>query len=256
MFSIESAIPSLISDKLFFIGNFPVTNTVMTMLLVDLAIILIIFAYKNSIKTIPGKFQLIVEMIYSGIYGFVDQITADKQLTKLIFPISGAIFLFILLGNLLLSLPVIPAFTYDGVSLFRTITNDFNTTFAMSTSVVLIIQGMSVGKWGIFGHIFKYIKIPTLIEGFKKGPMDAFMAFIDFLLGALDIVGEIAKTISMALRLLGNVFSGEVLMALVIGLFAIALPIPVIILSSFSGIIQAIIFTALTSAYLTLALKE
>ena len=66
-------------------------------------------------------------------------------------------------------------------------------------------------------------------------------------------MGEFAKTLSLALRLFGNIFAGEVLIGVIMGIFAYALPIPFIFLEVLVGIIQATVFALLVLAFLVVA---
>ena len=68
-------------------------------------------------------------------------------------------------------------------------------------------------------------------------------------LRTLDIVSELAKIFSLSLRLFGNIYAGEVLLVMIFGALAFALPSLWMSLSLFFGIIQAIVFGALAAAY-------
>lgn len=81
------------------------------------------------------------------------------------------------------------------------------------------------------------------------------MAIIDFIIGLLDIVSEFAKIISLSLRLFGNMYAGEILATLILGSFAYVIPIAWTSMSLLSGVIQAIVFGSLTTAYYMLAVK-
>jgi F-type H+-transporting ATPase subunit a len=69
-------------------------------------------------------------------------------------------------------------------------------------------------------------------------------------------VGEVAKVVSLSLRLFGNVFAGEVLLTVMLGLFAFILPIPFMFLELLVGIVQATVFAMLTLAYLVVATDD
>jgi len=67
---------------------------------------------------------------------------------------------------------------------------------------------------------------------------------------------EFAKVLSLSLRLFGNVFAGEVLLTVMLGLFAYIVPIPFLFLELLVGVVQATVFAMLTLAYLTVATDE
>ena len=76
---------------------------------------------------------------------------------------------------------------------------------------------------------------------------------MSFFVGILELVSEMGKLISFTFRLFGNIFAGEVLMTVMLGLFSLFLPIPFIFLEILVGAIQATVFAMLTLAYLTVA---
>ncbi len=79
-----------------------------------------------------------------------------------------------------------------------------------------------------------------------KGP-------IDFFVGILELISEIAKIISFAFRLFGNIFAGEVLLTVMAFLFPFILPLPFLGLEVFVGFIQALVFVMLSLVFLRLA---
>ncbi|MBP9758407.1 F0F1 ATP synthase subunit A [Candidatus Dojkabacteria bacterium] len=257
MFSIESEIPSLKPDIL--VDNFfgmSITNSMTSAIVMTIFFLLLGIVAVSRFGIKPNKFQLYIELFYLAIQNFVKGIINDDGLSRLLFPVLGTLFFYILFSNIFTIFPFISAIQFDGKSLFRTHTFDINTTLAFSLSIVLISQLMTIRKFGILNYIFKFVKIPVVILGFKKGLASGILSIIDFMIGFLDVVSEFAKIVSLALRLFGNMFAGDMLMALVIGFFAIVLPLPVIFLGLFSGVVQAIIFTALTTTYLVLSVKE
>jgi F-type H+-transporting ATPase subunit a len=73
------------------------------------------------------------------------------------------------------------------------------------------------------------------------------------MVGLIEIVSEIAKVLSLSLRLFGNIFAGEVLISVIGALVAALVPTPFMLLELLVGLIQATVFTMLTLVYLTLA---
>jgi F-type H+-transporting ATPase subunit a len=79
--------------------------------------------------------------------------------------------------------------------------------------------------------------------------MAVFESLIGLFIGFMDIIGEIAKILSMTLRLFGNIYAGEVMTVVFYSLFSLLAPFPWHGLSAFSGIIQALVFTLLTIVF-------
>ena len=79
------------------------------------------------------------------------------------------------------------------------------------------------------------------------------VACVEFIVGFIEIFSEIAKMVSLSLRLFGNVFAGEVLLTVLAGLIAYVVPLPFMFLEILVGIVQAVVFSMLTLVYLTMA---
>lgn len=117
---------------------------------------------------------------------------------------------------------------------------DLNTTLALALIAFAAIQYWGFKVSGI-GYLKKFINL--------KGP-------IDFYVGILEIVSDISKILSFAFRLFGNVFAGEVLLAVMAFLFAFLLPIPFYALEFFVGFIQALVFAMLTGVFINVAVAH
>ena len=106
---------------------------------------------------------------------------------------------------------------------------------------------------GVFTHLGKFVQIGGIIKSFRKGPIAIFTAIIEFFVGILEIISEIAKILSLSLRLFGNIFAGEVLITVIGSLVAVFIPAPFMLLEILVGLIQASVFAMLTLVYLTVA---
>ena len=256
MIQIPSEIPAVGSDILFNIGGFPVSNSILLVWLITLgALVFSIFIKKNT-KIIPKRWQTIVEILFESMEGLITQITGDIRITRKIFPLIASLFIFIGLSNLItLVIPFLGSFTYNGMTLFRTPTADFNTTVSLAFAMVVYVQFESIRRWGLLKHLSQYFQFQALIEGFKKGIGEGFIAIINFLIGLLDIVSEVAKVISLSFRLFGNMYAGEVLATILLSLLAFVVPSAWMTMNLLAGFIQAMVFGALTTAYYTLATK-
>ena len=74
--------------------------------------------------------------------------------------------------------------------------------------------------------------------------------------GLIEIVSELAKVLSLSLRLFGNIFAGEVLISVISALVGLLVPTPFMLLELLVGLIQASVFAMLTIVYLTVATME
>ncbi|MBU3896291.1 F0F1 ATP synthase subunit A, partial [Patescibacteria group bacterium] len=128
-------------------------------------------------------------------------------------------------------------------------------TLSLAAAMILLVQASSIKKWGMLKHLSNYFKFYEVINGFKKGISSGFMGIIHFLIGLLDIVSEIARIISLSVRLFGNMFAGEMLAVILLGFFAFVLPVAWMTMNLLTGFIQAMVFGSLTAAYYSLAVK-
>lgn len=255
-FQFERPIASVGPDTVFHIGNFAIANTTLYLLAIALILAILANIAIRRFTLVPGKTQSVIESVYEWLVGLVQQITGNEARARKIFPVIGALFLFIALSNYAGLIPGAGAITLGGVSLFRTPTADFNTTFALAFGAILAINVISIREWGVFGHLGKFFKFKEIYLGFKKGIGPGFMAFVDFFIGLLDIIGEAAKVVSLSLRLFGNMYAGEVLMTILIGSFAYVVPSLWLAMSVLSAAVQAIVFTSLVTVFYTLAVKN
>ncbi|MDD5172908.1 MAG: F0F1 ATP synthase subunit A [Patescibacteria group bacterium] len=249
--------PNIAPEIIFNIGSFPVTNSLIMTWLIILIIIAICFFTSKKLKLKPGSKQNIIEILYQGIYGLIDQTTGDKKYTKKLLYLIAPLFIFIGLANLLgIIIPFLSSITYKGMSVFRTPTTDFNITVSLALAMILLIQWVSIRKRGLFSHFLKYFQFHEIIKGFGKGINAGIMGIINFILGLMDIITEFARIISLSVRLFGNIFAGETLAIIILGGLAYILPSVWMAMNLFTGTIQAMVFGCLTTAYYMLAVKE
>jgi len=124
------------------------------------------------------------------------------------------------------------------VPLFRSVNSDLNATLSWAIISVFLAQIFGMSSLGTFSYLKKYFD---------------FSNPINFFVGILEIVGEIAKIISFSFRLFGNVFAGEVLLVVMTMLAPYLAPLPFYGLEIFVGFIQALVFTMLSLVFIKMA---
>lgn len=254
---IPSEKPALQPETVFHIGDWPITNAMLLLWLMTIILVIIALAIKHKAAIKPsGRFMHIVEIIYGAMYGLVKNLAGGDKYVRAVFPLTGALFIFIGFGNLIGLTPVINGITYRGIAVFRTPTNDFNVTFSLALGMVILVQLISIRDWGFFGHLGKYIKIKEVILGFKKSVGAGFMSLIDLFIGFTDIIAEIARVISLSLRLFGNMYAGDFLTVILFGALAYGLPSVWLAMNLLVAVVQAMIFGSLTTIYYVMARKE
>lgn len=247
--------PTIQPELLFQLKGFPVTNAILTGFLITVFLFFIVVFIKKRMKMIPGRLQLLAEITVESFLHLLEQITGTRKRAEQLLPLIGALFLYVGISNIITLIPPFSAFSFAGVPMFRTPTNDFNTTFSFALAMIVLINVVSIKNAGLFSYLGKFIKIKGIYLGFKKGLGAGAMAIVEFLIGLLDIISELAKIISLSLRLFGNMYAGDVLLVILFGAFALAAPTIWIGMSLLTGVLQALVFGALTAAYFTLAVQ-
>ncbi len=255
------ALPPLVAEPIFYLGSFPVTNAYINSCLVVLFFIIAGFILRKKTAMIPQGLQNFAEGVLEFILGYMDSVTHDRKKSMKFLPIIGALFLFILLSNWIGLLPgtgtigrwLIHEGHLELVPIFRPANTDLNMTLAMAVFAVIASHVIGIATIGFFKYANKFIKIGDLIHGFKKGGANIMVAVIEFGVGLIEIFSEVAKIVSLSLRLFGNVFAGEVLLTVLASLIAYFIPLPFMLLEILVGLIQATVFAMLTLVYLTMA---
>lgn len=213
-------------------GPVNLKTLVMTWVVMLLVALFTVAATRNMRVDRPGKLQLMVEELFQFLRGLVyDNLDPKKGagLMALIF----SLFIYLLFCNL-----------WGLVPTMMSPTADVNTTLGMAIMVFILVQILGIKYKG--GKFFKHF-----IE-----PFPFFLPLV--------IVEELAKPVTLAFRLYGNIYAGEVLIAVLLGLIPLTADLLGGFLASviwlgfsiFVGFIQAFIFTMLTIAYISQAVES
>lgn len=246
-------IPPMAPETLFHIGNIPVTNTIINTWLAGIIFLVVGIFISKNISLRPGKHQNFWEYILELIMGYFDQVTGSRSKTLRFLPIAGSMFFFILLSNWLGLLPGTGSLLFKHELLLRPANTDLNLTVAMALTAVILSHVYAILSIGFFVHLNKFIQLGSLARSFKKGPVGILTGVIEFAVGLIEIVSEVAKVLSLSLRLFGNIFAGEVLMTVIASIVAVLMPTPFMMLELLVGLIQAGVFSMLTIVYMTVA---
>jgi F-type H+-transporting ATPase subunit a len=137
-----------------------------------------------------------------------------------------------------------PAVPWVVTPFVRPPSTDLNTTLGLALSAIVMIQLAGFRALGL-GYLVKFFNFTTLL----KSPLGG----IDLAVSLLELIGEFAKILSFAFRLLGNVFAGSVLLFVMTFLVPVLVPWPFFLLEFFVGLIQALVFGLLTAIFMALA---
>jgi F-type H+-transporting ATPase subunit a len=151
---------------------------------------------------------------------------------------------------------------YILVPMFRAATTDLNVTLALAFISVILTQYFGVKALGV-GYFGKFIAIGGIVKAFTKPGLGCggriaafFMGLIDIFIGVVETISEIGKIVSFSFRLFGNIFAGEVLLAVMAFLVPYLISLPFYGLEIFVGFVQALVFMMLTVAFFVVAMSH
>lgn len=235
----------LTAETIFTLGGLPITNTILAtwlgMLVLVVVALLTARAMRNGHRGFWGGFALLLE----GLFTFLEDLLGFES-TKRLMPVLGTFFLFIISANWLGLVPGFGSITAtvgeEHLPILRGATTDVHTTLALGILSILVIQIWGLTQQGL-PYLKKYLNF--------SGPW--YFTPIYIFVGLLEIVSEFAKILSFGFRLFGNIFAGEVLLSIMIGLIPLVIPSVFYGLELFVGFIQAFVFVLLSAVFLKLA---
>lgn len=233
---------SLIAEPIFHLGAFPITNTILNTLFVDLVLLAFVLVLRKNLSLIPNFLQNATESIIKTFYDLTELIAQERA--KKIFPYFMSFFIFILIANWS---ELIPGFSSIGffhhtehgkelIPFFRSATSDLNATLALAMISAVSTHILSIKLLGIKEYLGRF---------FSLNPINLFV-------GLLEIVSEFTKVVSLSFRLFGNIFAGGVVLGIISGISALIIPIPFFLLEIIVGLVQALIFATLTMVFMSI----
>jgi F-type H+-transporting ATPase subunit a len=199
--------------------------------------------YKKR-QLIPGPFQNVVEMIFEWLYDMIYAMLGDE--TDRYVPFLVTLFLYILFMNLMGLIPFL-----------LSPTSAINVTASLAITVFLYVQYTALTRLGPLKYLHHLAGEPTSV-------ITWCLAVINL---PLHIIGEFVKPTSLALRLMGNIFGEDILIAAMVllgimflGLFGspIGFPfqLPFYFLAMLTSTIQALVFTMLATSYIMMVVPH
>ena len=239
--------PPIKPEPVFGIGSLVITNSMVGAMLAFVVTILLVSVLTRKLVERPGKLQTAVEYAIGGLYNFAKG--AGGSTGASLFPLFGGLFIWLLVNNWIALIPGFGQVLVRGPEgeypLFRAANADFNNTLALALMVFFLIHIYGVRTHGI-GYFAEFINLPALLRGRP----------IDFVVGIFHTIGEFAKIISLSFRLFANIYGGEILIAVIVGLAGpvavIFYGLEVVIVST----IQALIFGLLALIYISLVSEQ
>lgn len=241
---------SLAAERIGTLWGIPITNTLLTEWVVMALLIGAAFFIGRKPQMLPAKVQAAFEWLFEYVLEFMEQTLGSRKLALRFFPLITTIFLFILFSNWFDFFPLIGSVGFfvptgeghEFVPLFRAVNTDLNVTLAIAAIAYLVIEITGIVVLGFLKYGSKFVNL-------KKGALGFFMGLIEF-------VSNLARLISFSFRLFGNIFAGEVLVAVIVSFLPFVLPVPIMLFETFVGFVQAAIFALLTLVFVKIAISE
>ena len=223
----------------------PITNTLVTSLVVMVILISLGVLIGKRLLLVPRGLQNAFEAIVEYIIAIMEETLESRKLAVRYFPLIMTIFLFILFSNMFDFLPIFGSIGFQEggelIPLFHPVNADLNSTLSLAIIAFLVIELSGIFMLGILKYGSKFVSI--------RSPMD-------FAIGLLEIIGNLARLISFSFRLFGSIFAGEVLILVVSTFVPYVVPVPIMLFEVLIGFLQAAIFALLTLAFIKIAIAE
>jgi F-type H+-transporting ATPase subunit a len=275
---------SVAPEVLFPVGPVPVTNSMLTMFIVMGLLIIAGAAIARGAKLVPGRWQGIFEVAAEFILSLVES-TGGREFGRRLFPLIGAIFIFIAIANYSGILPGVGTIGfYRAESAEEAATAEEEGEHVVVEEEAVTVEGQT-GAAEVHEEEEHLALVPLFRAPNADLNMTLAMALVTFttvqILGIrahgvggrikhmadppfifpIEVVSELGRIVSLSARLFGNVLAGEVLLAVMyamanalkIAIVPLFFPVIFIFLELLFGTIQALVFALLTTIYIVMA---
>jgi F-type H+-transporting ATPase subunit a len=205
----------------FVVINLTIVTTWAIMLILIMGSMLITRKLKTGLQI--SRWQCVLEMIVTTINNQIKEVGLDNPSKYIGF--IGTLFLFIGLSNLCIIFPG-----------YEPPTGSLSTTAALAIAVFLAVPFFGIAEGGIGGYLKTYLE-PT------------------WLMLPFNLIGEITRTLALAVRLFGNIMSGGMIVAILLTISPFLFPVIMNVLGLLTGMVQAYIFSILATVYIAGAVQ-
>jgi len=218
-----------------------ITNTILTTWLVIAVVLVIALFARLTMKWMPGGFQNFYEWAWEGLEGWAYGLGGDAARKHI--PLFVSFFLFIVFCNWSGLIPL-----FGKVDFLRAPTSDVNVTLGLALVVFFYFQFQGFKTLGVRTYLGKFFNFSGFREGIGAGFIGLFVGLIEFML-------EFIKPITLAMRLFGNIFGGEVALGVITALTIVIVPAAMLLLEGLLNFVQALIFSTLMLMYTIIAVE-
>ena len=170
-----------------------------------------------------SRWQNLLEVLITGIKSQIREVSRQEPGPYL--PFVGTLFIFIAVSNVL---AIVPGYVPP--------TSSLSTTAALAICVFIAVPVFGIASQGVLNYLWQYIQ-PT------------------FFMLPFNLIGELSRTLALAVRLYGNMMSGTIIVAILLTITPLIFPVIMQALGLLTGLIQAYIFAILAMVYIASASK-
>jgi F-type H+-transporting ATPase subunit a len=218
-----------------------ISSTLLTMWLVMALLLLAAFLATRRLKLSPGRIQNAIEWAWDYGRDFTEGVGGSAS--RRYYPVFAAFFILILGCNWSGLVPPI-----GKIPELRAPTSDVNVTIGLALVAFVAIEGESVRRLGPRGYLGRFLPIGEFRHGIGAGILAMYV-------GVMELFLEFVKPVVLALRLFGNIYGGEVAIAVVSALTLALVPVVLMSLEILLNLIQALIFSILTLVFIMMAIE-
>lgn len=219
-----------------------ITNTIITMWVVMVVLLLLGFLATRAMKLVPGGLQNLVEFAYESLESF--GVSMGGAAAKPYIPLFAAFFLLILFCNWSGLIPPV-----GRIDELRAPTSDVNITLGLALVSFAYFELQGFRKNGVRGYLGRFFPLYEFRNGVGAGIIAMFVGLIELML-------EFVKPVTLSMRLFGNIYGGEVALAVITALTLFIAPVLLFSLEVMLNFIQALIFSILSLLFIVLAIES
>jgi F-type H+-transporting ATPase subunit a len=219
-----------------------ISSSILTGWIIMAIIVVLAILLSRGIEVMPSRAQNALEYVYEGLANFATSLGGPAA--RRYVPIFAALFVFILFSNWSGLLPGV-----GRIPQVRAPTSDLNVTAGLALFAFSLFHVEGIRNLGVRGYFGKFFSLRAFREeGFGAGIIALFVGVIEFML-------EFVKPVTLAMRLFGNIYGGEVALGVITALTIAVIPVAMLGLEVLLNFMQALIFSVLTLMFTLIAIE-
>jgi F-type H+-transporting ATPase subunit a len=232
------------AEPLFSVGPFTFTNSMVGALLTTVILLSAALWFRRNAQLVPGRGQSLLELPVEWMANIVRGAGGSRW--RSFVPFILTVFLTVLVANWIGLLPGVGTIGLAGehdtiVPFLRPASADLNFTLGLALVTFVVFVGFGIRANGLLGWLKEFLGEPR---------------YMSPIMAPIHIISELSRLISLSMRLFGNVFAGEVLLATMLALVPLVVPGVFLGLELIFGFVQALVFALLAMTYITMAIAE